>query len=123
MFSKKNAMKQKIEKMEPQKQRFSIRKFTIGAASVLIGLTFFGMEGQSVHADTLSKSQVAQTENNTAKTDSKADVKVDGNKVVVTGQPTQKAANTNQVAKQPTQKAKNYYTTSCKATCTTSRKC
>lgn len=34
------------------KQRFAIRKLTIGAASVLLGLTFLGVNGQQVHAGT-----------------------------------------------------------------------
>lgn len=35
------------------KQRFSIRKITIGAVSVLIGLTFMGYSSQTVHADSV----------------------------------------------------------------------
>ncbi len=31
--------------MEPRKERFSIRKFSIGAASVLIGFSFMSMAG------------------------------------------------------------------------------
>ena len=42
----------KMRKIRPQKQRFSIRKFTVGAASVLIGLTFIGVNNQEVQADT-----------------------------------------------------------------------
>lgn len=41
-----------MRKIRPQKQRFSIRKFTVGAASVLIGLTFIGVNNQEVQADT-----------------------------------------------------------------------
>ncbi|MFK5220710.1 YSIRK-type signal peptide-containing protein [Lactobacillus helveticus] len=39
--------------MKPKKDRFSIRKFTVGAASVLIGFTFMGaVNSQEVKADT-----------------------------------------------------------------------
>lgn len=44
MLSKKN-YKEKLRKMEPRQERFSIRKFSIGAASVLIGLSFMSMTG------------------------------------------------------------------------------
>ena len=45
-----NNIHEKLLKMEPQKQRFSIRKFTVGVASVLIGLTFMGINSQTVNA-------------------------------------------------------------------------
>lgn len=48
----KNNYSEKMRKIRPQKQRFSIRKFTVGAASVLIGLTFMGVNNQKVQADT-----------------------------------------------------------------------
>ena len=48
----KNNYSEKMRKIRPQKQRFSIRKFTVGAASVLIGLTFMGINNQEVQADT-----------------------------------------------------------------------
>ena len=48
----KNNYEERLRKMEPKKERFSIRKFTVGAASVLIGFTIFGLNnGQSVKAD------------------------------------------------------------------------
>ena len=53
----KNNYSEKMRKIRPQKQRFSIRKFTVGAASVLIGLTFMGMNGQTVKADTTVASE------------------------------------------------------------------
>ena len=55
----KNNYSEKMRKIRPQKQRFSIRKFTVGAASVLIGLTFMGVNGRTVKADTT----VTQEEN------------------------------------------------------------
>lgn len=48
----KNNFKERLRKMEPKKERFSIRKFTVGVASVLIGFSIFGMSSQSVKADT-----------------------------------------------------------------------
>ena len=38
-----NNYPEKIRKMENRKERFSIRKFSIGAASVLIGFTLLGL--------------------------------------------------------------------------------
>ena len=48
----KNNYSEKMRKIRQQKQRFSIRKFTVGVASVLIGLTFIGFNNQEVQADT-----------------------------------------------------------------------
>lgn len=48
----KNNFKERLHQMEPRRERFSIRKLAVGAASVLIGLTFLGITGtQEVHAD------------------------------------------------------------------------
>ena len=61
--------------MEPRKERFSIRKFTIGAASVLIGFTLFGMaSGQSVKADTIDTAKQTETVK-TPTSDTSMDVK------------------------------------------------
>lgn len=47
----KNNFKERLRKTEPCKERFSIRKFSVGAASVLIGFFFMGMDqGQTVRA-------------------------------------------------------------------------
>lgn len=46
----KNNFKERVRKMEPKKERFSIRKFTVGAASVLLGFTFFAVGGQKAQA-------------------------------------------------------------------------
>ncbi|WEV39057.1 DUF1542 domain-containing protein [Lactobacillus sp. ESL0680] len=43
--------------LESKKDRFSIRKLTIGVASVLLGFTFMGVKGQTVKADTLQSDQ------------------------------------------------------------------
>lgn len=47
----KNNFQERVRKMEPKKDRFSIRKFTIGAVSVLIGSVFFAVGGQQAQAD------------------------------------------------------------------------
>ncbi|WP_270781452.1 YSIRK-type signal peptide-containing protein, partial [Lactobacillus amylovorus] len=59
-----NNIHEKLRKMEPQKQRFSIRKFTVGVASVLIGLTFMGINSQTVNAETTDPEEVNATEEN-----------------------------------------------------------
>ncbi len=60
----KNNIHEKLRKIEPQKQRFSIRKFTVGAASVLIGFTFMGINSQTVNAETTDPEEVNATEEN-----------------------------------------------------------
>lgn len=49
MLSKNNDQ-ERLRKMEPKQDRFSIRKFTIGAASVLIGSVFFAVSGNQAQA-------------------------------------------------------------------------
>lgn len=59
----KNNFKEKLRKMEPRKERFSIRKFSVGAASVLIGFSLMGIsQGQTVKADT-TPSKVTEEKN------------------------------------------------------------
>ena len=67
--------------MQKEKQpTFVIRKLTIGAASVLVGLSFFGTKNQIVHADTVStdpntQSSAVQTQNSqNSQTQSQNDV-------------------------------------------------
>lgn len=51
----KNNYKERLRQLDEKKERFSIRKLSIGAASVLIGLTLFGVGGISqVHASELN---------------------------------------------------------------------
>ncbi|MGO5380386.1 YSIRK-type signal peptide-containing protein, partial [Lactobacillus amylovorus] len=70
----KNNFQERLRKMEDTKQRFSIRKFSIGAASVLIGLTIFGMGNETVHA----AEQPAQNQNGVNKEEkAKQEVSVD----------------------------------------------
>ena len=66
----KNNYNEKLRKRELQARQdhFSIRKLTIGAASVLLGFTFFGAGSQTVKADTESTAQQAD-----AKTESVSD--------------------------------------------------
>ncbi|MCC4396878.1 YPDG domain-containing protein [Limosilactobacillus reuteri] len=57
----KNNRKEQILKQEPKKQRFAIKKLTIGVASVLIGFTFMGMNA-SADATTDTHSNTANQE-------------------------------------------------------------
>ena len=43
----KNNRKEQLRKQEPKKQRFAIKKLTVGVASVLIGFTFMGMNASA----------------------------------------------------------------------------
>ncbi|KAA8788307.1 Rib/alpha-like domain-containing protein [Lactobacillus crispatus] len=55
--------------MEPRKERFSIRKFTVGAASVLIGFTIFGLNNtQTVKADTTDNTNTSTEKDENATT-------------------------------------------------------
>lgn len=62
--------KNRIKNMEPRKERYSIRKLSVGAASVLIGLTFISMgNSHSVSAATTNSEAVAsETTSETAQT-------------------------------------------------------
>lgn len=57
----KNNMSSKLKNATNQKQRFSIRKLSVGAASVLIGLTFMGVSNNKVEAATPEKADVTST--------------------------------------------------------------
>ena len=67
MYMSKRNFKERIRKMEDRQDRFSIRKFSIGTVSVLIGSFIFGIQSiQVVHADTVTDSNstvVTQKEN------------------------------------------------------------
>ena len=75
----KNNNKERIRKMEMQAKQdhFSIRKLTIGAASVLLGFTFFGLSNQTVKADTVDPANEEvnsqKNENETTKTEQTGD--------------------------------------------------
>lgn len=59
----KNNYHEKLRKMEPRKERFSIRKFSIGAASVLIGFSFMSMAGNQKAQAATEKNPVVVTQN------------------------------------------------------------
>ena len=66
MFGKNNYDERLRKKeMQAKQDRFSIRKLTIGTASVLLGFTFLGLSSQTVKADTVNPSQ--QIESNSSK--------------------------------------------------------
>lgn len=58
----KNNIKERIRKMDSQREHHAIRKLTTGAASVLIGLTFMGTTGRSVKAATGNENSEAGIE-------------------------------------------------------------
>ncbi|TSO26422.1 Rib/alpha-like domain-containing protein [Lactobacillus sp. LL6] len=78
----KNNYKERLRKMEPKKDRFSIRKFSIGAASVLIGSVFIGMSNGEIVEAQDSNSDNGNDANAADKTESKVTKIPD--KVVVT---------------------------------------
>ncbi|EDX42601.1 YSIRK-type signal peptide-containing protein [Limosilactobacillus reuteri] len=58
----KNNVQEYVRKMESQRQRFGLRKLSIGVASVLLGTTFM-VGGTVAHADTNLTTQEATTVN------------------------------------------------------------
>ena len=58
-----NNWKEQVRQQEPKKQRFTIKKLTIGVASVLIGFTFMGMSA-SADAQTIPGNPAANTNTN-----------------------------------------------------------
>ena len=83
----KNNLQERLRKMEPKKNHYSIRKFTVGVASVLIGMTFMEMSnGQTVKADTVTpqvrdqETQVSQEKNSAASELSKNATQQEANK-------------------------------------------
>ncbi|MCC4383494.1 PT domain-containing protein [Limosilactobacillus reuteri] len=56
----KNNAQEYVRKMEPQRQRFGLRKLSVGVASVLLGTTFM-VGGTVVHADSTPTSTVASS--------------------------------------------------------------
>lgn len=55
-----NNWKEQVRQQEPKKQRFTIKKLTIGVASVLIGFTFMGMSA-SANAQTTPATSTTDT--------------------------------------------------------------
>ena len=94
MLSRKN-YQERLRKMEPKKERFSIRKFTVGAASVLIGFSFMGMsnseKAQAADVNANSKPKVELTSKNESSEANKEQANTEAEK--------QAALNNNQVDK------------------------
>ncbi|WEV37604.1 YSIRK-type signal peptide-containing protein [Lactobacillus sp. ESL0677] len=59
----KNNFKEKLRQMVTQNKRehFAIRKLTVGAVSVLLGVTFLGVNNQTAKADTVTSTPATQT--------------------------------------------------------------
>ena len=83
----KNNFKERLRKTEPRKERFSIRKFSVGAASVLIGFFFMGMDqGQTVRAaDTTQNDVNVEQSSSTQKEDANKYQPEYGEKTVTQG--------------------------------------
>ncbi len=64
-----NNWKEQIRKQEPKKQRFTLKKLTVGVASVLIGFTFMGIEA-SANTTTGTVSKAAEQPADTSQADS-----------------------------------------------------
>lgn len=60
--------------MEKQ-NRYSIRKLTVGAASVLIGVSLFGIQSQVAHADTVNDAQTVANQTGQGKVVKQTDTK------------------------------------------------
>ncbi|WP_076460452.1 Rib/alpha-like domain-containing protein [Limosilactobacillus caccae] len=71
MLSKNNRQEQ-FRKQEPKKQRFAIKKLTVGVASVLIGFTFMGLNASASADETPSAPAETATGNGTANSENKA---------------------------------------------------
>ena len=86
------------EKTRDEKQRFSIRKLSIGAASVLVGLAFSAYSGQTVLADTTSDSQVtsAKTQDDKDKKAEQEDSTNENSKVTKTTASQEEKSNADQ---------------------------
>lgn len=85
-----NNFKERLRKTEMQskKDRFSIRKLSVGAASVLLGFSFMAMNGQTAKADTISSSkpdtEVQTSKNNTTVSEEKQEPTSDKTKANLT---------------------------------------
>ena len=98
----KNNFKERLRKMEMQQKqdRFSIRKLTIGAASVLLGFTFLGLGSQTVKADTDPSTQQVDSKTETKSSESDlSNAATENNKAA--SQPTQDDKQTKKTEKEP----------------------
>lgn len=57
----KNNWNEQFRKQEPKKQRFTLKKLTIGVASVLIGFTFMGVSAANADADVPANNTPVET--------------------------------------------------------------
>ena len=87
----KNNFNEKLRQMDNQRDHFSIRKLTIGAASVLIGISFMGFGGQAVHADEVTNTQPAVEQVSKETTTDSTQQNNDAQKDVATAQKTEVA--------------------------------
>lgn len=87
----KNNFNEKLRQMDNQRDHFSIRKLTIGAASVLIGISFMGFGGQAVHADEVTNTQPAVEQISKETTTDSTQQNNDAQKDVATAQKTEVA--------------------------------
>lgn len=63
--------------MENNKQRFSIRKISVGAVSVLLGLTFLGAYGSRTVSAATPDSKISQNKSEVTQSSSVADNGID----------------------------------------------
>ncbi|MBB1069810.1 YSIRK-type signal peptide-containing protein [Limosilactobacillus sp. RRLNB_1_1] len=65
-----NNWQEQLRKQAPKKQRFAIKKLTVGVASVLIGFTFMGVSASADSVSTTTPtSEATSTENNSTNND------------------------------------------------------
>ena len=67
-----NNWKEQVRQQEPKKQRFTIKKLTIGVASVLLGFTFMGMSA-SANTQTIPGNPAANTNPNASSKEEQSD--------------------------------------------------
>ncbi|WP_298491923.1 mucin-binding protein, partial [uncultured Lactobacillus sp.] len=73
----KNNYQERLRKMDDKQERFSIRKFSVGAASVLVGTAILSMQSaQTVHADAVDKDTTDVTTKNSDQNNQKTYNKV-----------------------------------------------
>ena len=93
----KNNKKLQAQKMEPKQQRFAIKKFTVGVASVLVGTTFALYSG----AGSVSANETATQEATAEVVEDKAD-QTDDKEVTATNTADAEASTANTDAKEAT---------------------
>ena len=99
MVSKNNRL-ERIRKIEEKSERHSIRKFTVGAASVLIGLSFLGVSGVTVNASDVNRETTVLQETSGSKDVSQAEVKTEEAVITEASQETNVVAQTENTSEQ-----------------------